>query len=39
MNAWLDYVHTLPWQRGHLDESSWNAFLRAATLGIDGALV
>jgi hypothetical protein len=32
---WLSYVDTLSWVPGHLDHSSWNAFLRAGSLGID----
>ena len=31
---WLSYVDTLSWMPGHLDHSSWNAFLRAGSLGI-----
>jgi hypothetical protein len=35
IERWDRYVDQLPWERGHLDESSWNAFLRAGSLGID----
>ena len=31
---WVDYINGLPWRPGHLDRSSWNAFLRAGSLGI-----
>jgi hypothetical protein len=31
---WMSYVNTLPWERGHLDDSTWNAFLRGGSLGI-----
>src|SRR5689334_7766991 len=31
---WLQYVASLPWQKGHLDEASYSAGLRAASLGI-----
>jgi hypothetical protein len=31
---WLSYVDTLSWIPGHLDRTSWNAFLRAGSLGI-----
>lgn len=32
--AWREYVDSLPWIKGQLDESSWFALLRAGTLGI-----
>jgi hypothetical protein len=31
---WLGYLDTLSWVPGHLDRSSWNAFLRAGSLSI-----
>jgi hypothetical protein len=31
---WVDYIDSLSWNPGHLDHSSWNAFLRAGSLGI-----
>jgi hypothetical protein len=31
---WLSYIDTLSWIPGHLDRSSWNAFLRAGSLSI-----
>jgi hypothetical protein len=31
---WLDYIDTLTWSPGQLDQSSWNAFLRGGSLGI-----
>jgi hypothetical protein len=31
---WLSYINTLSWIPGHLDRSSWNAFLRAGSLSI-----
>jgi hypothetical protein len=34
-DAWLSYVDSLVWQKHHLDDSSWNTFLRAGSLGID----
>jgi hypothetical protein len=34
-DIWLSYVDSLIWQRHHLDDSSWNTFLRAGNLGID----
>src|SRR5271165_1875217 len=39
LSSWLRYVaERLSWQQGHLDESSWFAFLRANTLGVDPRL-
>jgi hypothetical protein len=32
---WLSFVDSLPWERGRLDQSSYWAFLRAATLGVE----
>lgn len=32
--AWREYLDTLTWIKGHLDECSWCALLRAGTLGI-----
>jgi hypothetical protein len=32
---WIDYLNSLPWVRGHLDDSSNRGFLRGASLGID----
>jgi len=32
---WLGFVDRLPWERGCLDQSSYWAFLRAASLGVD----
>jgi hypothetical protein len=31
---WTDYVESLPWQHGQLDESCYCAFLRAASLDV-----
>jgi hypothetical protein len=31
---WLAYIDSLAWSPGHLDQSSWNAFLRAGSLGV-----
>jgi hypothetical protein len=33
-NSWLDYVNSLTWARGSLDQSSYCSFLRAASLGV-----
>src|ERR1043165_2333156 len=30
--AWYGYILNLCWEKGHLDESSWHAALRAASL-------
>ena len=35
---WLAFADTLLWQDGYLDASSYNAFLRAASLGIQVAV-
>jgi len=35
VQIWLKYVNGLPWLRGCLDASSWLAFLRAGSLGVD----
>src|SRR6516165_6034941 len=32
---WLAYLDSLSWQKGKLDECSWYAALRAASLGIE----
>jgi hypothetical protein len=32
--AWENYVANLSWRHGHLDESTWCAFLRGASLGL-----
>lgn len=32
--TWRGYLDTLTWAKGHLDECSWCALLRAGTLGI-----
>jgi hypothetical protein len=32
---WMCFVNSLVWERGHLDQSSYAAFLRGASLGID----
>lgn len=32
---WLSFVSRLPWERGCLDQSSYWAFLRAGSLGVD----
>jgi hypothetical protein len=32
---WQAYIATLNWEKGHLDHSSWCAFLRARSLGIE----
>ena len=34
MRSWNDFVNDLAWTRGSLDDSSYRAFLRAASLGI-----
>jgi hypothetical protein len=34
-DRWLKYIENLPWQAGQLDEASYLAFLRAASLGVD----
>jgi hypothetical protein len=34
VTRWLGYIDTLSWVPGHLDRSSWNAFLRAGSLSI-----
>jgi hypothetical protein len=36
LNDWLEYVETLPWKQGFLDESGYNAFLKAAGNGVEG---
>jgi hypothetical protein len=33
-DRWENYINTLPWEPGQLDESTYRAFLRAASLGI-----
>jgi hypothetical protein len=33
--AWPPYVDGLTWQKGRLDEATWNAFLRGGTLEVD----
>lgn len=35
LRQWLHYVDRLIWERGNLDESSYHAALRAASLGIE----
>jgi hypothetical protein len=32
--GWWDYIDTLPWEKGEFDNSSYHAFLRANSLGI-----
>ncbi len=39
LKRWLKYLGNLTWQQGHLDESSFKAALRAASLGIDSDYV
>jgi hypothetical protein len=34
---WLEYVESLLWQKGNLDLASYDAFLRAASLGVSAA--
>src|SRR4051794_6400674 len=36
LERWNGYINSLCWEHGFLDESSWFAFLRAASLGVDG---
>jgi hypothetical protein len=38
LETWRRYVATLPWERGQLDQSSWYAFLRGGSLGIDSTM-
>jgi hypothetical protein len=35
---WLEYVESLLWQKGNLDLASYDAFLRAASLGVSAAV-
>jgi hypothetical protein len=35
---WLEYVAQLVWEKGHLDDASWDAFLRAASLGVPASI-
>ena len=35
---WLEYVESLLWRKGNLDLASYDAFLRAASLGVSAAL-
>ena len=35
LEQWNAYVASLHWQKGHLDQSSWSAFLRAGSLHVD----
>ena len=35
LRIWLQYIDNLSWVRGSLDQSSWSAFLRAGSLGVD----
>jgi len=32
--TWLEYLSQLDWKKGNLDRASYNAFLRAASLGV-----
>jgi hypothetical protein len=34
IERWIKYAESLPWQPGQLDETSYLAFLRAASLGV-----
>src|SRR6266403_1800050 len=36
--AWRQYVAGLLWQKGNLDLASYDAFLRAASLGVSAAV-
>lgn len=37
--SWTHYVDSLPWERGALDQSTWWAALRGATLGVAPSVV
>lgn len=37
LDLWLGFVGNLPWVKGQLDASSYHAFLRAASCGVDPA--
>lgn len=36
LNDWIEYVDALPWVKGNLDDSSWKAFLKAASNRVEG---
>lgn len=35
---WLEYIFQLVWEKGNLDAASYNAFLRAASLGLPASI-